>query len=1215
MTITQNDVKFYKSEIMSDSDDSGGQMTSVVLENDSVNELFPILSRLDSTAGRLALRKVYLSTLSSGGTDTYYGSHTIITQPPENQNISCLMFSTNNSFDKQMTAKSKIEQYRIAGGTSPMTLVGDYPIGVKTIIVKQLYSVPLPSVGDVYNLYTSSYSQNVYIASVTDTGVSASYRTVVLEFSVVLAYAFTAATTTIKRTSINSTIEFCSIKPVEPITNGDSVINLDSIKTSIVPSISSTVNTGATYPFAASVLVDAGPLVTMKVEGPHDTLTNFAFKLPNMIKPGSLSVSFTELGTGLNDNGAAGFTAGASAGSIDYGTGYVIVNRDNTSPVNILGVSYIPQVESSTIGFTRGVEVTDSSLVYIDTLVEVELYRDILPKTVKVSYVSQGNAVVLQDYAGDGTIYGGSSLDGVGTINYSTGDVAVTLTYPPDLGTHVIFTWVPKGITEYLAQKTDKYAYYYADATEVKSKLSPGYYVKSSTSTSNYGDVALDGVSKAVSLYMEGLPTSAIQVGGVGKPGYFTTLNGIEKLLFYTNGTLLPEKDSTLTLRATTSYGGLTNTHASQGTLPIGNYHGQRLTHLEILDVSCNITILLRVENGTYTTYQIPINGKIQIDTTTWAGYFITDVEYSTSGTSYYGNYNIVVPVGEFDAGMTISPTATTINVRQYDGATTSLGTPTVLITGDGGVSVTGSIWNHSNTHYHFKISRSYTTVAPDGSTVIATDDGILEFLPGTEDVEVEMQFTIDKLHLDNCIDTTSDSQFRFGGYEYVTDIGSGHIFRYETNDITVGSTIYDGYLNPSGLRLDVSMGMFNPSLGEYTLSSWVARNATMSYADASAPQTALRASIVNKTDDIADYHNKLFYQSKYGNITKNTVIVNLAGTILQDDGLGGLTNNGVLTIANAVNYDAGQICFETSGTSLLLERTIIHNSERYEILNVNTGEIDASSLPADGKVPVFSVGSVVVIHKTDESIIASPAAEAVYTVSGAPFTKMSVRQSDGVFLVEGIDYTENLGAGSVTMSVQFSGTIPITVRGTHEEMNLVSGVTLNTIKLASPVNSSFGVGTYISKALVHGDKVTYASKPFDQSTWTSVWSDSLIGSDSSANYNSVAYPVVISSTGAVTERWRLNFTSSTAFQIIGETVGVIGTGTTATSISPINPVSGTPYFTINHLGFGTGWAAGNQLRFNTYSPSSPIWFVRVVTPGAAVTGDHFEFEGRGDII
>ena len=68
----------------------------------------------------------------------------------------------------------------------------------------------------------------------------------------------------------------------------------------------------------------------------------------------------------------------------------------------------------------------------------------------------------------------------------------------------------------------------------------------------------------------------------------------------------------------------------------------------------------------------------------------------------------------------------------------------------------------------------------------------------------------------------------------------------------------------------------------------------------------------------------------------------------------------------------------------------------------------------------------------------------------------------------------------------------------------------------------------------------------FDQASWTSVWSDDLIGSGATAQYNDIDYPLEVLNDGAVTDRWRINFTSgnpssgTASFQVISENLGVI---------------------------------------------------------------------------
>jgi hypothetical protein len=79
--------------------------------------------------------------------------------------------------------------------------------------------------------------------------------------------------------------------------------------------------------------------------------------------------------------------------------------------------------------------------------------------------------------------------------------------------------------------------------------------------------------------------------------------------------------------------------------------------------------------------------------------------------------------------------------------------------------------------------------------------------------------------------------------------------------------------------------------------------------------------------------------------------------------------------------------------------------------------------------------------------------------------------------------------------------------------------------------------------------------------------------------------------------------------------VGVIALGNTSTDCAPLNPATGSPYFTLPALGWGNGWAAGNVLRFNTIGAQFPVWIVRTVQQGPeTVTDDAFTLLIRGDV-
>ncbi|HBP0761431.1 TPA: hypothetical protein L5Q55_005865, partial [Pseudomonas aeruginosa] len=59
MTITVDDVKLLKSQRLTDEDDGGGRATGQAVVDREIHNLFPDISRLDRTIGRINLRKAF----------------------------------------------------------------------------------------------------------------------------------------------------------------------------------------------------------------------------------------------------------------------------------------------------------------------------------------------------------------------------------------------------------------------------------------------------------------------------------------------------------------------------------------------------------------------------------------------------------------------------------------------------------------------------------------------------------------------------------------------------------------------------------------------------------------------------------------------------------------------------------------------------------------------------------------------------------------------------------------------------------------------------------------------------------------------------------------------------------------------------------------------------------------------------------------------------
>jgi hypothetical protein len=280
---------------------------------------------------------------------------------------------------------------------------------------------------------------------------------------------------------------------------------------------------------------------------------------------------------------------------------------------------------------------------------------------------------------------------------------------------------------------------------------------------------------------------------------------------------------------------------------------------------------------------------------------------------------------------------------------------------------------------------------------------------------------------------------------------------------------------------------------------------------------------------------------------------------------------------------------------------------------------VDTVRLPQDGRVPLYRVGNVGVVHNTQTLTLQNPAiAGAVYDCERVLLSYAKVFDANEL-IVPTAKYTVDLDAGTVTMAnpLDLTGYVqPLKIEHRIEDMALITDVQITgQVQLMKPIRHAYPANTsYLSSALVISDLQARYTGLFDQGTWTSVWSDVVIGSASNASYNDVLYPLELTNAGVIQERWALVFTGSTAFNCYGEYSGLVAQGTTGQNFEPDNPITSVPYFSINHAGWGTGWASGNVLRFNTVAANYPLWLARTTLQSDPATyTDNFKIQIRGD--
>lgn len=112
---------------------------------------------------------------------------------------------------------------------------------------------------------------------------------------------------------------------------------------------------------------------------------------------------------------------------------------------------------------------------------------------------------------------------------------------------------------------------------------------------------------------------------------------------------------------------------------------------------------------------------------------------------------------------------------------------------------------------------------------------------------------------------------------------------------------------------------------------------------------------------------------------------------------------------------------------------------------------------------------------------------------------------------------------------------------------------------------------------------------------------DNWVETSTLGTYDESASPVAVDSIGTVEQTWILEVTDATHFTLTGDTLGAVGTGSTAADFAPINPDHTKPFLTILAAGWAGTWAAGDTIVFQTHPAAVPIWVDRTTPAGAAV--------------
>lgn len=1175
MTIEVSDIKLLRSERLTDTDDGGGRMTNVAVESGVINNLFPDVSRLDRTYGRLALRKAFMA-VTSNDTDTYLGAHVILTDPPTDPKIAVTMFSTGSVSDLRSDAQNRIESYVTVGPLSQYYLFGNQPKGAKAITLLGRPEAPLPDVGDVLvlsveNGATVTAQQYVRIQDVsaetrtfTDDQGDFSRKVLTLTLTSALRQTFVGAEasrltsvvppTRVRNTTVADASTYFGVAHVATAAAKDSLeLWVDSITSQLVP---------ATTRETAVAGANPGLTLTYIAAGIAQALTTGGAPRYQMrgVLPGSVLASVSS-GT-ATDSGGNLQVGSTVVGTVDYESG-------RFDGVSLLGGTYTPAAAASGAAHTLAVDVTlaNQGTVYVVTLPTIPA-----PGTLAVAFRYLGKWYTLRDTLGNGSMQGTTAAEGGGTIDYTSGAVTLTLGAVPDAQSRIVYSWGDPTSYQRFGGSLS------VDNPTATFQLS-GFPVKPGTLQLSW---LSNGLTKTASADAAGNLTG-------DATGTVIYLNGL--VIMSPASTAFPDSNAKIDATYTQADGQQGNVTASYGggaisfTMPaeslplkpgmlsgkIAGFAGSNGADLYFKDDGAGNIV---------TAYELApkTEGKKVTDITT-AQPIIT----VNAGTVNYAT-----------GAITIQPGTVTTRTPAISGTFTG---NTVIVnvgwylTDLAGTFVPAPIVQYRSQRASAGETQAEEAVTFPGVKIVLTRTVVDPILPGSV-------------------------WFRWGGKTYIDR--QGKMFR--DMDSTNGSAIEAGTIDyTSGVVVLNNYG--STTGGAVTLVSMVTRygDLPVSYAAFRTPGAPLRPSTFSLQAVRADTGGVITATSNAnGDITGTFV----GGEVDNEMGFAEVKFGSYVAAAGNENepwYNPANVVGSNVWKPILVDPTTIRFNCVVQTtlpLNADVLGIDPVRLPLTGRVPIFRDGDVIVVHERKAvSWPSAVTANQVITIPGAPFGQFDLLDSHGADVAPTF-YTIDMDTGVVTMAASLAGlSQPLTASATLEDMVLVSSVDLSgRLALAAPLSRDYTTAALVSSALLFGDLQAQNPIFFSQQTWGQVWADALSGNGTTAQYNRTQYPLQIVNADATTERWALIFTSATGGNVVGETLGQIGTFAIGQDTSPINLLTSKPYFTLRKEGWGTGWGAGNVLRFNTIGPNAPIWIARTVLPGAqAVQEDNFRLQLRGD--
>lgn len=1198
--LTKQNLQFYPTEDLTDSDSGGGLMVRDPLTG-ADNELFTPISDQARTLGQFNARSVHAA-VRVPSRAKLGGAHVILSKPAKASNVSHLLYRGVKYGERRRDIIKRIAAYAVATIESRMTLLSTQSLGSRIVQAYQRTDEPLPQVGDVYCLRqdkrgypeVEQYIQVIRVSSLnrtfTDVASGKDFvRTVVkLELSTALTSDFVGvdypsigyadAPCKLRETHIADGAQYYGVKPLAAaIKAGVQTLRVPSLMEKLVPTSQvETSHTDLTAAGQQQLIFDAasGESVLTRNMALNDAAVLYA---GNAITPGSVRLVIGAVTIG--DRGGTLYSGERAVGTVDYARGEL--RFAETVAYGWWTLYFRPAAEFLQVADTAsiGIAINNRSYNYSMTILPVPA-----PGSLMVSYRAQGRWYDLRD-DGSGALRGGSAGHGSGTLNYRTGSVSITCGEMPDVGSEVLFSWGSQATVHNRADSQPTATMLIA----TEAGLAPNT-VKLSWTDNGAAKTAQDDGAGNISGAWTG--TVDYRSGDITLSSY-------------------PGGEQRLDVKVDYSVGPPQQAEWKAPSRDGSGYVNLTLGQTQIKPRSVELVYNVLIED--YDT-------KVQ------------------AGEAYTRQVDPYVTVRDDGAGALRDAGGISRGTINYTTGVIKLKPDAVV-----------------------KIPKAIYRKQPMGEEIVSTQ--------GTTQ-------TVKPLY-----------RMVFAGYEYVDALASAPIddsfvvsakFRGQQSEDARSKKAASGVL-----RIDllptyaerIVPGSVRFAIGQET---YFDRRGELYYRLEPATGAAARVGSINYETGIATVEQApagaVSLQALAGTVSANpvdTAVWRIPASPIRPSSLqitatpltGGqlnvrADNGGKITGGNvegSIDYETGVVrvrfgkwvvaagnegkywynpdAVRSDGKiwqpAQVYADTIRYNAVSYTYLPLDTSAIgiDAVRLPADGRVPIFRRGDMIVIgHRLEDNLGSAHSAGKTVQLSRGDLDSICLRDAKNQ-AIEAKWWDYDLQAGTITWATPLDLSayqMPITAHHAREEENRIMVADIDgTLQLQFPTARDYPLeDTYVSSALIGGDLEVRHSPAWSQKLFDNVWSDDPRGDVITAKLNLKDYPLQLTDDGATTDRWAIVFRDGTQFDLYSEALGFVGRFDTTSDLAPINAATGKPYFTLKKGAFGTQngatpWAAGNCVRLNTWGTHLGVWILRAVQPSAQkqTEADGFSICLRGNTV